>query len=441
MALYWQRYGPEHDRWLKHLLDSQWYARERISKEQLKALRETVDYAFRHVPFYREAYGKLGFHLGEIRSFDDFRQLPIVNKEEVRRNPLLFVSEEFAPRRIYAGLTSGSTGTPLTLYKDRSAFQRNWAFLERTRLWYGVPSGSPRVTFWGRHVVPFKQSASPFWRHDMYINNWLFSVYHLGKENLCHYVQKIAEIQPTEIYSYPSALVHVAKKVLDLGEEKIRPKMVITSGETLLPEQRALIQQAFGCPVNDSYGAGEMVASVTQCEHQTYHNHPEYGFLETVRGSRVVFDEPGEVLGTGFLNRAMPLIRYRVGDIVTLDSAGVCSCGRAFPIVKNILGRTDDILYTPEGVPRGRLSHIFKGLQSVKEGQIIQDRKAHLQILVVAAGSVPEDTNLIRRRIDEYFGSNMKVDFETVVDIPRTASGKFRHQLNLTPKSVLKDDS
>jgi len=161
-----------------------------------------------------------------------------------------------------------------------------------------------------------------------------------------------------------------------------------------------------------------------------------YGFLEAERDGKIVCEEIGEVVGTTFLNRAMPLIRYRVGDTITLNSSSACSCGRAFPIVKSIHGRTDDTLHTPEGVPRGRLSHVFKGLRYVKEGQIIQDRPDHLRILVVADGSAQEDIELLRRRIGKYFGLNMKVDFRIVVEIPRTAAGKFRYQLNLTSRSA-----
>ena len=435
IKLHHRRYGAEHRRWLDRLLESQWHNPEQIARSQLDAIRETIDYAFENVPFYRETYAAAGYHKGDICTLDDLRKLPIVSKEDVRRDPLAFVSASIPRRRLVSGLTSGSTGTPLTLYGDRNAFQRNWAFLSRVRDWFKIPPRSSRVTLWGRHILPFEHSHPPFWRHDYYTRNHLFSVYHLSPENNRYYVQRMAELQPLEIMAYPSAATEIAKTILDLDETLIRPRAVITSGETLHPENRAIIERAFDCKVRDQYGMGEYVAWISQCEESTYHIHPEYGYVETLRDGKIVRDEPGEIIATGFINRAMPLIRYRTGDSAILDSTIGCSCGRAFPRVRELLGRTDDVLYTPDGRPIGRLSPVFKGLANVREGQIVQDRTDHLTLRLVTDGPVEDDKQILRGRIEEAFGRAMKVDFEVMDEIPRTPAGKFRYQLNVVGRT------
>ena len=105
------------------------------------------------------------------------------------------------------------------------------------------------------------------------------------------------------------------------------------------------------------------------------------------------------------------------------------------PIVRELLGRTDDILITPEGRSIGRLSPVFKALASVREGQIVQDAADHLILRLVANGPLEEDQATLRSRIEETFGPRMRVDFEVLEEIPRTKAGKFRYQLNVIGRS------
>lgn len=436
MVLHRRRYGAEHRRWLARLLKSQWLSGEVVRSQQLQALRRVVDDAFVHVPYYREAYARAGYQVGALQKTEDLSALPIVDKEEVRRDPRAFISERFPARALYEGHTSGTSGKPLLTYKTRSCYQRNWAFQERVRSWFDIRFRAPRVTLNARPVVPPQQHEPPFWRQDLFTANWHFSVFHLSAANLPAYVSAMAAIAPVEIHGYPSAIVEVARAAIELGESRIRPRAVVTSSETLLDTQRELMERAFGCAVRDQYGCAENVVWVSQCAAGTYHSHPEYGYLETVEDGKPVLDRAGEVLGTGFINPAMPLIRYRLGDTMVVSSQESCVCGRSFPVVTQLVGRTDDVLYSPDGKPLGRLDPLFKGLESIVEGQFVQDETDHLTVRLVASGPAERDVADLGGRIRDAFGPSMRVTMEFTDSIPRTEAGKFRFQRNLVQGNV-----
>jgi phenylacetate-CoA ligase len=262
----------------------------------------------------------------------------------------------------------------------------------------------------------------------------LFSSYHLSDRYLAAYVEQLNRFQPELIDSYPSALHVVARYALTHGLPLPRPRAIVTSSETLLPDQRADIERAFGCAVRDQYGSAEMVAFIAQCEEGTYHVNPEYGITEVESDpARNNADGSGRLLCTGFLNTAMPLIRYEIGDTAVLED-GACGCGRHFPRVRALMGRIDDYVSTPDGRLVGRLDPVFKGVEGIAESQIVQDSTNHITVyLVPASGSVPAVTTL-RENLQARLGADMAIDMTEVASIPRTRAGKFRAVVSLVSR-------
>ncbi|GAB6194027.1 hypothetical protein JCM39068_37790 [Desulfocastanea catecholica] len=208
----------------------------------------------------------------------------------------------------------------------------------------------------------------------------------------------------------------------------IHPKAVITTAETLLLQQRELIEDVFGRPVFDQYGCAEMALFVSQCEHGEYHLHPEHGFLEVLNreGEQVVPGEEGRAVCTNFVNMAMPLIRYDLGDLVVMSDKN-CHCRRQFPVIQQIVGRFDDILIAPDGRPLGRLTPAFKDLPGVYESQIIQKDIHSLEIKMVTdilftESVMQELIYQLRKRV----GKDMNLKIKIVDNIPKDKNGKFR---------------
>ncbi len=431
---YKRRYGGKHSEYLQSLRESQWYPKNRIDELQFMNLSGVIRNAFETVPFYREIYGKHGVGPSSLRNFDDLRKLPIITKDDLRANPKLFVSDVPGSGHLIEIHTSGTTGSPLTMYLRSEALEKNYAFFARSLEWAGVAPGQNSATFAGRVIMSAKQEEPPFWRKNWIVRNTLFSSYHISEENLPLYVDELEKIQPIFIDSYPSAIFSIGKFLLDRSiESGIAPKSIITSSETLLDNQREVIEKAFHSRVFDQYGSAEMVGFINQCENGSYHINPEYGIVEIIKtdGEPAKDGELGELVCTGFVNSAMPLIRYKTGDSA-IACESMCSCGRAYPVVKSILGRTDDVIVTRDGRFIGRLDPVFKGLSSgIKEAQIIQEDYDCIVVKVVANENFcANDENLLAEELKRRIGPTISVSIIRVNEIPRSRAGKFRSVLS-----------
>jgi phenylacetate-CoA ligase len=157
----------------------------------------------------------------------------------------------------------------------------------------------------------------------------------------------VAELQalaPTIIATYPSAAVLLAEEHV-AGRLKHAPREVWTGGESLSNAMRHFIHRAFGCPVTNSYGASEFLSLASECHCGRMHLNSDWAILESVddRGNAVPAGETGATcLLTNLANHVQPLIRYDLGDRVTLRPAA-CACGSPLPVI-NVQGRSDDTL-------------------------------------------------------------------------------------------------
>ena len=426
--LYRERYVGNHAKYLTELLKSQWNSRDAVLSQVNKDFLAIVRHSFKNVQYYRELQEKGVVSIDDITSIEDLRKIPILSKEQIRENPELFLSDGYKNNYITIN-TSGTTGKTLKIFVDYDSRRYGYAFFSRLKKWAGIECGRPNVTFAGRVFVHPDKNKPPFWRRNIKMNNWLFSSYHLSPDNLESYVKKLQDISPHFIDSYPSSIYTLASYILSNNIDGIRPHAIITSSETLLDYQRSTIESAFHCPVFDQYGCAEQVVFISQCEYGTYHIHPEFGYVEFLRqdGSLASPGEEARLVCTGFTNRAMPLIRYEIGDTAILAEEQSCSCGRSFPVVEKIIGRTDDVLVLRDGRRVGRLDPVFKGLVSIKEAQIIQTDFDSV-VLNILPG-VNYDKGEGERVVDELkkrLGRQVTIEVRIVDKIPRTAAGKFR---------------
>jgi len=389
-----------------------------------------LTHAFEKVPYYRGLSRKQGVAAHQVDLKNLAVRMPVLPKQKLRRDSQEFVSEAPLSHPVTIH-TSGTSGSPLSVRTSREAVQSNYAFFARYLGWHGVHPRDHGATFAGRLIVPQRQKRPPFWRHNRAMDTLLLSSYHLAKQWLPAYVEALGQFQPHFIDAYPSAIATVAAFMnagLGAVPNHITPRVIITSSETLQATQRDEIETAFGCKVRDHYGCAEMAALITECEHGSYNVNPEFGIVEILRedGSPCAPGEPGELCCTGFLNHRMPLIRYLIGDRATLSPRD-CACGRAFPVIEQLLGRSDDIIVAPDGRQVGRLDPAFKGSDAIVEAQIIQHALDEVEVLVVA-GAAFDDTASRRLRADlqHRLSSLMKIRIRTVDAIPRERNGKFR---------------
>lgn len=378
------------------------------------ALIKTIYDAVENVPYYRELFKREGIPLHAIKSIKDLKRIPLLEKDEIRKAPQNFINETFNSNRLMVVHTTGSTGTPLKIYCNNESRQRNYAFYNRFLNQGGIAFKRKRATFGGRTIVPSQQKSPPFWRYSYFQKNLLFSSYHLTDENIPAYIQKLKKFKPDYIDTYPSSLFCIAQyAMLHNIDLKGITKGITTSAETLFPEQRYVMESVFGVPIFDQYGAAEMCVFVGQCIEGNYHIHTDYGVIEFLRedGSKAKPGEESEIVCTSFINPVMPLIRYRIGDRGVFSDSP-CKCGSAFPVMKKILGRIDDVIITPDGKKVGRLSPVMKGFP-VKEIQFVQKVQSEVDVLVVKATGYDDNTeveliNQLRNRLGGVISINIK---------------------------------
>jgi len=432
------RYGPETERLVEEALERDHWSPVRWKGWQEERLSYVLHRAATKVPYYRAQWSARR-RSGDNASWDSLENWPILEKETLRANSRAFVADDCDPRRMFRDHTSGTTGTPLDIYLKRETVREWYALFEaRWRRWYGVSRHDKWAILGGQLVTPVTQDSPPFWVWNASLRQLYMSSYHLAPKSISHYAAALKRYNIEYLWGYTSALYELAAGVLQQERDDIVLKVAITNAEPLDDYQREAIENAFHCPVRETYGMAEMVVGASECEAGSLHLWPEAGHVEIREGQQPVErGAVGDILSTGLLNAEMPLIQYRVGDRGALDKPDTrCTCGRTLPLLASIEGRSDDILYAPSGRRIGRLDPVFKAQLPVREVQIIQESLREIRVRYVPAPDFDaEAERSIAQRLRERMGDSIVIAFEAVEQIPRTANGKFRAVIcNLSPE-------
>lgn len=420
---------------LEELRKHEKWNREQVEAYQLRAVRQVIEQARATVPFYA------GYPQVPLRTLQDLARYPVLKRETVRANV-----DEFASTRLRrAGLirvgTTGTTGASLRVVYPESVARKNWAFHMRRWAWAGVQPRTPRITLFGSCVVPPDRQEPPFWTHNAAENQTLMSIFHLSDRNARHYLKFLREHPGMVLEGFPSVLAILAEYILSF-HGRVPMRVIFTDGEPLYPFLRESIECAFGARIFDLYGNTELCGLIHECEAGKMHAAPDYAYLE-------ILDETGHPLPdgcegyfvwTGFVNTAMPLIRYQVGDRGCWDLTGPCSCGRVFPLVVATITRDSDNLRCPDGrifSPRA-LNQSLKGATSLRFCQILHERPGHVVVRGVSGGpGAFEDVMAIRKNIQGVLGPRMRVS-ATLADAPIVrAGGKIPLIIQCEPDSAL----
>ena len=371
-----------------------------------------------------------GVHPSDIERAGDLVKLPLLTKKTVRERGTELLTREKPRVGWHHGHTSGTTGSPLSLWYDRHTcvmtnavdwLQKSWAGM-RPEEWIGV--------LLGQVVVPPEQTEPPFWRPDFVQRQLWFSTFHMNEENLQDYLDEIRRRELHYLEGYPSTLFILAR-YLERQGETLPMEAVFTSSETLHEVQREAIEGAFQCDIFDYYGLAERVLFAAECEaHEGKHVAEPYGHVEIVdrEGRPVDTGERGFLVGTSLHNTAMPMIRYRTTDVSAILEER-CECGRALPRIDDVTTKAEDIVVTPEGrlISPSVLTHPFKPLESILKSQIVQDRPDYVRVKVLPSESFGSDEEKqLLAGLQERLGPSVRIEVEKVDELPPEPSGKFR---------------
>lgn len=419
------RYGSDTERSVEEALNRETWSVAQWRTWTSERLDRFLRRAKTCVPHYREYWAKHGKNAAE-----ELAQWPLLEKEQLRANGRAFLADDCDVKRMFCDRTSGTTGTPLTIWQSLSTVREWYALFEaRWRRWYGLSCHDRWAIIGGQLVTPAGQERPPFWVWNYGLNQLYLSAYHITPRNTAHYVAALQKHRVSYLWTYSSSAQTLAQFIIDQNLRPPELAAVITNAEPLHEHQRKIIEQAFRCPVYQTYGMNEMVCAASECRHGRLHLWPEVGIQEVLSlndSEQVAPGAQGRLVSTGLVNLDMPLVRYETGDVVVMaHSSSPCPCGRNLPILDRVEGRQDDLIITADGRQVARFGAVFAGIPLV-ESQVIQESMSALKVLVVPAhGFTREHAALIERRLNERFQS-LAVVVEESAALPRGSNGKLK---------------
>jgi phenylacetate-CoA ligase len=367
------------------LQESQWWSKEKLEEYQMRELEKLLKHAYENVPYYRRVFNERGLKPKDIQSLNDLKKLPYVDKDTIKKHKSEFISKIHKKNYLEPARTGGTTGSPLHFwYQKAFTNPKEWAFIWRMWNWYDYHWGDKHVTIKRSDYVPERIRYNPLDR-GLYLYNITISV-----EKIKDYQKIIERFKPKAIIGDPSILYSIAYLMLQNGMKVDWPflKFIYCSSEKLYYFQKNEIQKAFKCKVYNNYGQSEKLVFMSKCEiNDYYHILPEYGITEIVSENRLHVTKDGqmgEIVGTGFNNYAFPMIRYKTGDWAII-STRICKCGRIFPLVKDIIGRSGDFILTPSKnlISNATIEYVFDCINNFKDLQIVQKYIDMIEIQIV----------------------------------------------------------
>jgi phenylacetate-CoA ligase len=426
---HWLRFGGCYEESLGEYLQREHWTVDQWSGWQRERMKDLLSDASRDVDYYRQEWSNSEKKAAMAGRLED---LPILEKDRLRSDPYSFLKPGI--RRPLAFHTSGSTGTPITSLWTSREIRQSMAVREaRSARWAGASFKLPRATFSGRMIVPDQSSNGPYYRFNVVENQAYFSPFHLRSDTARHYVSAIGRHKIQWLTGYAVSYFLLAQFILDQRLVVPPLKAVVTTSEKVTDEMRGVMEKAFGCKVYEEYSTVENVLFASECEQRRLHMSPDIGVVEILRpdGTPCEPGEAGEVVATGLMRQSQPLIRYRLGDLASWDESP-CPCGRAMPVIKEVVGRIEDVVIGPDGRQLVRFHGVFVDQPCVREGQIIQETLDRIRVRIVpSCGFGEADVADIIHRVQQRLGAQIEVVVEQVSEIPRTKSGKFQAVVSL----------
>ena len=423
---HWSRFGGNYQAQEKGYRHRERFSTEDWQHYQHQALQKLLPSCVYQVPYYRETWT---YQEKAAALACDLSTLPLLEKTPLRQNPRQFHRQGPKPFPQFVFHTSGTTGTPIATTYTLSEHRSIMALREvRSANWAGVSFKQPRATFSGRIIEPNPEEPQAVYRYNAAEKQVYFSAFHLKPSNAQAYVNALHKHGIVWMTGYTVSFFLLARFILEQNLPVPPLKAIITTSEKLTAEMRTTIEQAYHCPVYEEYSTVENAMFASQCNHGRLHLSPDAGIVEILRqdGSPCDPGEIGEVVTTCLVRSYQPLIRFRLGDLAAWDPEP-CSCGRHMPVIKEVVGRLEDVVTGPDGRQLVRFHGIFVDQPNIIEGQVIQETLDTFTVKIVPGGSFSQaDITDIQHRMHQRLGSQIIVQVETVAKIPRTESGKFR---------------
>lgn len=417
---------------------------EKLSEQQIKELYEKqlknlLLHAYQHTPYYRGVL-KTSNVINDDGEVDlaNFSDVPLLGKDVIRTRFDDLLSDDLDERKWVYETSGGSTGEPARFVHDQEF--SNWRRTVKMLFdeWTGYSIGYPKVVLWGSERDILDGGDSYWTKFGRWLRNerWQ-NAFRMVPAKIREYIDQFEQIQPAQVLSYVESMYDVARYVNENKLSVYSPKSIMVSAGTLYPDMREAIETAFNSKVFNRYGSREVGDVACDCGAQMgMHVSPYTHYVEIIRedGSPAEPGELGEIVISNLTNYSLPMIRYRIGDMGKWSSEP-CSCGRHWPLIKEISGRVSDMFVAKDGthIHAGYFVSLLFLRDWIAKYQIIQEELDKITILIVPRHDMKEETqynlefNQISSSIKKLMGEDCQVDFVLKESIPATSSGKYRY--------------
>jgi len=413
----------------RYVKENQWKSRAELQEEQDRALAAMIRFAVAEVPYYRRLFRTLDLAPGDVRTVADLPRLPVLTKDIIRSAPEEFIPASLGRQQYHEQVTSGSTGAPFRFRVSRDDRTLAIALLYRGWGYAGYRPGDSMVILAGAALNIGPRNTLSRTVHEVVRNTRLLSSFEMSGEMMERYTGIINRKQPRFLRGYPSALYFFATWLREKGTRIHPPEGVFTTADKLYPAMRSRLEETFSCPVYDNYGLYDGGVGAYECTaHRGMHINTERAVLEVVDGEGIpLTSREGRILCTTLQNHAMPLIRYDSGDLGSI-SGTQCPCGRESLLLRELIGRSVDMLVTPEGmrVHGAFVGTILENYPGIREYRVVQETPRTLRVKIVADPAFDPAALQGFRELIASKSREWEVEFQLVDAIERTAAGKYR---------------
>ena len=416
--------------YLQTLNENQWLAQTSLEEIQWRELKKLLNHAYENSPYYRSLFKNLRITPQDIKTNEDFQNIPVCSREDMVANSDQMIAENYKNNLMHKS-TGGSTGTPVHFALDQTSYEWRMAAAQRGYSWAHCEAGSHTVYIWGVDVGnPTKWHNTKTALYHRIYNRKMYNCFNFDEAEMRKCIEYINNNRPQGIVAFTSAIYNLAKFIATNNIHVEPVPSVITGAEKLHSYQRELIENTMHTKVFNTYGCREFMLIAAECEkHEGLHVTTDNLYVEVLKDNKPAAPgESGEIVITDLHNYGMPFIRYKNGDIVVKGDK-TCSCGRGLPLIKDIDGRKMDEIVATDGkvVSGGFFPHLMKEFDEIQKFQVIQQSPNKLLIKLVLRKAFPDSrVDFCKEEIWKVLGQEMEIKFEIVTEIPLTPTGKHR---------------
>lgn len=396
---------------------------DEIISLQNKKLKKTIVSAYNNIPFYNKRMQECGIDIAKLTIPDDIQKIPTLNKKELQKEYKNLINPNINSKT-GTERTSGSTGTPLEVIKDREKSGYIRAVMFRCYNQYGITIGDKQGRFWGEPTNVRGKFIENL--KDFLANRIRLSAFAVSDEHFKIHINRIMRFKPKYFYGYPSFIYAFSEWMLKnkIKLDSLKMNAIIVTGEILYGFQKEKIEEAFSCKVVNEYGSTEVGVIAFECPKGRMHVNADHVYVESISEQN---GNSNQIIVTELNNPYNPLIRYKIGDIGNISKLD-CECGLGFPVLEELYGRDKSFIMTPSGrsVYDGILAYTFK--EGIENFQCVQEKIDEIIIKIVPKSDLGE--NLLqnyKQKLSAHLGKEMKIIFEIVDKIERNKNGKLAY--------------